>query len=352
MKHLKHLILLLVYSFIISACSDIDYYSHVIKGHFEILNQKQEIAKILELQETPDETKRKLKLLQKIRRFAIDHLKLPQTQSYTSYVDLKRSYVTTVVTASKPLKFEAKTWSYFFVGNLAYRGYFDKQKAQALAKKLQQENWDVSIGQVSAYSTLGWLNNNWIPNYFKDPLLNTFLDYNDANIIATLIHEMAHQKIFIAGQTEFNESFATFVEQEGLRQFLKQHYQDYQKRYEDYLNQEKDRKLFIELVLTFVEKLKQVYQSNLSEQEKLEKKSQIIQDLKQEYFRRKQEFHVLNYDGFFSKKLNNAHLLNIKRYHGNVKEMQTIFEASNQNWDVFYEKINQYPHDQSNLKND
>ncbi len=327
--------------FVGSACSDLDYYSHVVQGHLDILNKKQKITELLESDQTPNELKSKFKLIQTIRTFANSHLKLPQSGSYVSYVDLKRPYVTAVITASKKLDFEPKTWWYPFVGDLSYRGYFDKAKADDLAEQLQREGWDVKVGRVSAYSTLGWLNNPWLPDYFKDPLLNTFLNRSEASLIGTLIHEMAHQKIFIAGETAFNESFATFVEQEGLRQFLQQQGDDSQSRYQNYLDRQQDRQLFVNLVLGFVEKLKTLYKSDASDEEKLAQKAKIFQELKDTYRQRKDEFHVLNYDGFFAQNLNNAHLINIRRYHGNVEQMQEWYDQAGRNWEAFYEKVRQ-----------
>ena len=294
--------LFILFCSLLSSCSDLDYYSHVIQGHFEILNKKKQIAELLESKETPAQLKQKLQLLKAIRTFANSHLKLPKSGSYTSYVDLKRPYVTAVVTASEKLEFQPKTWWYPFVGDLSYRGYFEIEKANQLVQELEKEGLDVMLGKVSAYSTLGWLNQSWMPDYFKDPLLNTFLDRSETHLIGTLIHEMAHQKIFVSGETAFNESFASFVEQEGLRQFLKQHYQDYQIRYQNYLDQEHDQKLFMDLVFSFVEKLQALYVSDASDDEKLKQKFQIFQELKQAYHQRKDEFLVLSYDGFFCKK--------------------------------------------------
>ena len=64
---------------------------------------------------------------------------------------------------------------------------------------------------VDAYSTLG---------YFNDPLLSTFIDYQSIDLAGLLFHEMAHQKIYIEDDTVFNESFASAVEQAGIKKWL------------------------------------------------------------------------------------------------------------------------------------
>ena len=62
------------------------------------------------------------------------------------------------------------------------------------------------VGPVSAYSTVGW---------FNDPFLNTVLKRPDPELAGVLFHELAHQRLFVPGDTAFSESFATAVEIEG-----------------------------------------------------------------------------------------------------------------------------------------
>ena len=203
-----------------SSCSELGFYWQAASGHLELLNHKQDIQELLESPETSAELKRKLKLVESVRTFASGNMGLPDNAAYTAYVDLGRPFVTMVVTAAQPLELKAQQWCYWFVGCQEYRGYFDEADAEAFALEMKEQKLDVSVGGVSAYSTLGWLNKPWLPNYFSDPVLSTFLLKHDAELIATLIHEMAHQIVYVNNDTAFNESFAVFVEQEGLRQFL------------------------------------------------------------------------------------------------------------------------------------
>jgi predicted aminopeptidase len=206
--------------FFLSSCSELGFYWQAASGHLELLNHKQDIQELLESDETSAELKRKLKLVESVRTFASGNMGLPDNAAYTAYVDLGRPFVTMVVTAAQPLELKAQQWCYWFVGCQEYRGYFDEADAEAFALEMKEQKLDVSVGGVSAYSTLGWLNKPWLPNYFSDPVLSTFLLKHDAELIATLIHEMAHQIVYVNNDTAFNESFAVFVEQEGLRQFL------------------------------------------------------------------------------------------------------------------------------------
>ena len=328
-----------------SSCSDLGFYWQAASGHLDLLNRKQDIQELLASPETSTELKRKLKLVESVRTFAVVRMGLPDNSAYTAYVDLGRPYVTMVVTAAPPLELKAHKWCYWFVGCQEYRGYFDETDAEAFALEMKQQKLDVSVGGVSAYSTLGWLNKPWLPNYFSDPVLNTFLLKHDAELIATLIHEMAHQIVYVNNDTAFNESFAVFVEQEGLRQFLDVAENStfiaakVEKTYQWYLSARKDRRLFRQLVNTTFEKMKSMFAENFSDTEKLQKKEQLFAELHENYESRKKEFQVLSYDNWFDKKLNNSHLLGVQRYHSQVEKFALLFEEHGQQWPQFFAAV-------------
>jgi len=265
--------------FFLSSCSELGFYWQAASGHLELLNHKQDIQELLESDETSAELKRKLKLVESVRTFASGNMGLPDNAAYTAYVDLGRPFVTMVVTAAQPLELKAQQWCYWFVGCQEYRGYFDEADAEAFALEMKEQKLDVSVGGVSAYSTLGWLNKPWLPNYFSDPVLSTFLLKHDAELIATLIHEMAHQIVYVNNDTAFNESFAVFVEQEGLRQFLDVAENStfiaakVEKTYQWYLSARKDRRLFRQLVNTTFEKMKSMFAENFRIPKSCRKKS-------------------------------------------------------------------------------
>ena len=75
-----------------------------------------------------------------------------------------------------------------------------KTLRSATRARLRLRGDDAAVGGVAAYSTLG---------HFKDPVLNTMLGWSDAQLAATLFHELAHQVVYVPGDSEFNEAFAT-----------------------------------------------------------------------------------------------------------------------------------------------
>ncbi|MBF0279345.1 MAG: aminopeptidase [SAR324 cluster bacterium] len=323
----------------LAGCSEIQYYLQAIEGHLDILNRKQKIEDLLEAPGTPSDLVRKLKLIQDVRQFAVDRLHLPKIHGYTSYSDIKRPYVVTVVTASQRLQFEPYKWCFLFVGCVSYRGYFNAGDAEEYAEGLKNKAWDVSVGNVRAYSTLNWLNNEFMPDYFKDPVLNTFVDRSDTSIIRLLIHEMAHQVVYVNGDTSFNESFAVFVEQEGLKQYLESLEKGAAKSYQRYLKRYDDQTRFLQIVSSYYEKLEKLYQSDLSETEKLSGKKRLFEEMKKTYQQRIGEFEIIKYDSWFDQDLNNAHLLGIRRYNNHVSSFQKIFRRQDQDWKAFFSKI-------------
>ncbi len=321
------------------SCSEVQYYAQAVSGHLDILDRKQDIRTLIESKDTPTPLVQKLKLLQDVREFAIQELGLPDVNSYTSYADVGRPYVSTIVTAAPPLQLSPYQWCYLFVGCVGYRGYFSPEEAKAFANELSKQGYDVALGRVRAYSTLGWLNNSFMPDYFKDPVLNTFVDRAEITIIRTLIHEMAHQIVFVSDDTAFNESFAVFVEKEGARQYLFAQHQNAEELYNEYLHRKTDRSRFIELVRSYVERLQQLYESELTEEEKLQKKAEIFEEMRTTYQKQASEYKVLNYERWFERPLNNAHLMGVRFYSDYVSAFERMFEEAGRQWPAFYEKV-------------
>lgn len=328
-----------------SGCSDLGYYWQAASGHLDLLSRKQDIQELIDSPKTPSELKRKLKLVKTVRKFAIQQLAIPENEGYSGYVELDRPYVTILLTASPKLELKAHQWCYWFIGCQEYRGYFDEEQARIFYEELQLKDLDVSMRQVTAYSTLGWLNKSWMPDYFSDPVLSTFLHSNDAEMIAVLIHEIAHQVVYVSNDTSFNESFAVFVEQEGLRQFLSYAEEkgildkDRTELYRWYLHASKDRQLFMHLINSTFDEMEKLFSSKLANEEKLRKKRELFDDLRENYNSMKNEFRVLSYDNWFKKDLNNTHLLGVKRYHSKVEKFQNLFDQQGKDWRQFFKMV-------------
>ena len=197
-----------------TGCSSLGYYAQSVGGHVDLMRRARPIGDWLADASTPAALKQRLQVAQQARRFAVTDLALPDNASYTRHADLGRDAVVWNVVAAPPLSLKLHTWCYPVMGCVGYRGYFDRQAAEAEAGVLRAQGLEASVYGVPAYSTLGWTN--WIGG---DPLLNTLVAGSEAATVRLIFHELAHQRVYASGDTAFNESYATAVERLGLQRW-------------------------------------------------------------------------------------------------------------------------------------
>jgi predicted aminopeptidase len=195
----------------VGGCQSLAYYSQAIGGHLKVLAQARPVEDWLADPATPPDLKERLQTARRIREFASRNLGLPDNRSYLAYADLDRPYVVWNVFAAPELSVEPKAECFPFTGCVSYRGFYSEADARRHADKLRAEGYDVYLGGVPAYSTLGWSD---------DPLLSTFIRYSDVQLARLIFHELAHQVVYAKNDTTFNESFAVAVEEEGVRRWL------------------------------------------------------------------------------------------------------------------------------------
>lgn len=301
------------------------YLSHLTTGQYELLSRREPMDGVVADAARSDDLRRRLGLVIEARAFASRHLQLPDNDSYRDYADLGRPFALWNVFAAPEFSLYGKTWCYPFSGCVEYRGYFDEARARADAADLQAEGWDVHVGGVPAYSTLGW---------FDDPVLSTMLRWDDERLIETLFHELAHQQLYIEDDTEFNESFASFVGQEGLRQFRAA-------RGEPPPDAEAQRheQQFLELLMGARSRLQALYTQPLNLEAMRAQKQAEFARLRADYAALKETWNgYADYDGWFNGELNNATLLPVGLYNRRVPEFAALFRAVGGDWRLFYEK--------------
>lgn len=302
----------------LSGCAGVKYIAQSINGQWELLAKRESIPQLLESPDTPEELKRKLAMSLQIQEFASRELGLPDNGSYQSYADLKRPYVVWNVFAAPVLSLEPTQWCFPVVGCVRYRGYFSEANAQAFANGLRARGFDTYVGGVAAYSTLGW---------FADPLLNTVINRSDTGVAALIFHELAHQELYVPGDSAFNESFAVTVEEEGVRRWLERRNSagEMQK-----YRQAKDRQEeFLALVMGARERLAALYAAPLSDDEKRAGKTRIFVELREEYRVLKETWSGYSgYDAWFAQDLNNAKLASVATYHQYVPAFQALLQEN------------------------
>jgi len=197
---------------VLSSCRAVHFYTQGAAGQWEIIRKARPVEQVQGDPATPPAVKERLALVQELRAYAAHTLALPADRQYDRYTDLGRPYVVWVVYAAPEFSVEAKTWWYPVLGHLKYRGYFSEADAQREGRRLRAHGCDVTVAGTGAYSTLGWL---------RDPVLNTFLHRSDAELAEVIFHELTHQRLYLKGDTDFNEALATAVGEAGARQWLR-----------------------------------------------------------------------------------------------------------------------------------
>ncbi len=333
----------------VSGCHTLGFYGQAVKGQYQIFSHQEPIERLAAAPTTPALLKQRFELLSDLRGFAHDELKLPTDSHYRKYVDVHRPVVVWNVEAASEFSMEPKTWWYPFLGSLEYRGYFSKMGATNYGDYLRGKGYDVAVGGVDAYSTLGW---------FKDPVLNTFIFEDDAELAEIIFHELAHQRLFARGDTDFNEAFATTVGQEGSRRWLKA--RNNEPGLNEYLAHLHHSDEFVHLVMATRARLQTLYQdrvmpdgkikaatakSALGAEELRRQKRAIIDGMMAELTRLKKQWNnCSDYDGWLKHPINNAHLNSVAAYYDLVPAFEQLLSLNGGNMEQFYRAAEELAH--------
>lgn len=326
----------------LSACVNLPYYAQAVDGHFQVIHRAQPISKVIANPDTDPELKHSLTKVVQLREFASRELKLPDNLSYTSYADLQRPFVVWNVFAAPELSVKLKEWCFVQVGCVNYRGFFSQESAERYAAELRHEGYDVHVGGIRAYSTLGW---------FSDPVLNTFIGYSEMDLARLIFHELAHQVMYVPDDTVFNESFATAVEHEGIKRWFSR---TGNASVQMALTARQEREtLFTGLILKHRKQLQELFQSDLNDTEKRAGKVRIFDQLREEFALLKAGKNELgSYDRWFAQPLNNALLATVSIYTQLLPAFQNILQQQDQDLERFFEtvtKISKLPKEERNL---
>ena len=325
---------------LITGCSSVGYYRQAAAGQYQIFSCQEPIEKVLARPDTKPELRQKLQLVLDLRQFAESELHLKTGGHYAKCADLGRRYVVWNVYAAPEFSLEPKKWWYPVVGSLKYRGYFSEQAARDYGTNMTREGYDVYVGGVDAYSTLGW---------FKDPVMNTFINNPTAELAETLFHELAHQRVFAKGDTDFNEAFASAVGEEGARRWLAVHGDAKSRAAYDAELRRKDQ--FVAIVMRARERLKKVYGEESGHTPhtqpwpgseslviaKRAEKAQVQAQLRADYAALKASWGGdTSYDAWFKRPINNARLNTVATYYHFVPAFQRLLANNGGDLQKFY----------------
>ena len=302
------------------------------QGQLSLMAKREPLAKVIADTETPETTRRRLQLLNEARDFASLELGLPDNGSYRSYVALHADYVVWNVFATPRFSVEPERWCFPIAGCVVYRGYFHESAAERYARRKRLRGDDAAVAGATAYSTLG---------HFNDPIVSTMLRYNDIQVVGTLFHELAHQLVYVQGDSTFDESFAETVADEGIARWLRS------RRLESddanvvaWQAATMRSKQFTRLLLDTRERLRKLYASGASDKELAWQKPLEFGRLKYEYWRLKASWGgYAGYDAWFDRALNNADLVPIATYDSCVPAFKRLLQQADNDMRRFYDAV-------------
>ena len=299
------------------------------EGQLSLMSKREPIARVIEEPSTPAKLRAQLQSVTAIRDFASRELGLPDNGSYRKYADIGRTYVVWNVVAAPEFSVDPKKWCFPIVGCVAYRGYFVEARARRFAAGLHAQGYDVVVGGVAAYSTLG---------HFDDPILSSMVNWDDVELAAIVFHELTHQLLYVRNDASFNEALATTVEEEGVRRWLRQ-----QGREQDLAEHLLERKRYLQVIALLSETREQLhalYASGLPPLLMRERKREAFAALRESYAALREQWggHA-PFDAWFAQDINNAHLASIATYFACVPGFERELQAADGNLPAFYRRV-------------
>ena len=311
----------------LAACAGPGYYFQAASGQLKLMRARQDVAQVLADPQTDPALAARLQTAQDILDYAGHKLGMPADGSYSSFVRTGQPAVVWNVIAAPEFSLDARKWCFPVAGCVPYRGYFDERKAREFAGRMRSRGFDVSVQGATAYSTLGW---------FSDPLLDTMLQGDDARLAGTLFHELAHQRLYVKGDTGFSEAYASFVEAAGVRLWLTENRQD--AFLEDWVRAQQAVAQFRQLQAQTRDRLQALYRSGWAVTEMRAAKHGIFDDMSAEYeMLVTREWGDRNYfAGWMREHRNNAALALYREYHQGFCAFEALFEQAGSDFRNFH----------------
>jgi predicted aminopeptidase len=312
---------------LLNGCASVSYYGQLASGQLQLLRAREPVSSVIADPGRDQQLRAQLVESQKARVFASRQLHLPDNQSYRLYADIGRPFVVWNVFATPEFSLTPQNHCFPIAGCVAYRGYYSQSAARGEAALQRLQGMDVSISGVEAYSTLGW---------FNDPIINSMMGWGDERLATLIFHELAHQRFYVKDDTQFNESFASFVEKEGTRQW-----RTFRGLAPDDGTQVQRREQFMQLVLDTRTRLEWLYTLPLPAEQMRERKAATFERLRSEYrlLRDSQWAGDKRYDAWINAPMNNARLLPFGLYGQWVPAFEALFRQEGGDWVRFYAAV-------------
>ena len=283
-------------------CETLGYYTQAVGGQLELTRSGKPVQAMLADSATPELLRGRLVLAGRIVDFSRSELGFDPGDSYRRYVALERPYVVWNLFAAPPLSLDGRRWCYPVVGCVPYRGYFDERAARKAGARLSRSGYETHVAGVPAYSSLGW---------FGDPLLSTFIDWPESRLVALLVHELAHRRVWVADDVAFNESFAEFAGEEGARRWYSLNGRTAE--HDAYRVAQSGWRRLRALLLEARARLDSVYRQDGTAAQRQREKAQVLESLRRCYREHRLQLGGGSYDRLVQE-VNNAYLFALGTY--------------------------------------
>jgi predicted aminopeptidase len=308
-------------------CETLGFYGQAVSGQWEILDAKQSSEFLIESPYTDAALRAQLQRVQSLLAFAKENLDLDAKHRYSSYARIDRKYVVWNVFATPEFSTDPIRWCYPIAGCATYRGYFNRHDADRYARHLAGQRRDTLVGGVAAYSTLGW---------FDDPVLSTFVEWPDTDLAGLIFHELAHGRLFVRGDTAFNEAFASFVERRGVMEWLRAEHD--QARIDAMRARWSKLDRFVAYLLEWRDELQRLYDQPINTFARRLLKDELLGAVERCYRANAEQFG--DQDWYFeSGKLSNARFVPLAAYNEMRDSFEALFLEAGESWPQFYEKV-------------
>lgn len=312
---------------VLSACSPV----YVLRAGYEeakILWHRRPLSEILAQPNLDAATRDKLELVLRVRDFAEQEIGFNVGGRYASLSEVTSPPVVYVVSAAPRTSLEPYTWWFPIVGRVAYKGYFQEDKAKETARDLAAKGYDTYIRKASAFSTLGW---------FDDPLLPHLLRYDQETLTNIIFHELLHSTYYLKGHTAFNESLANFAGHRATILFFATEYgQEAQATQNAQASWQRTLQVSAFLAQA-TERLVTLYESSIPEAEKLAQREELFAEIQAEY--RALPGPERKNSAFATGTLNNALLLHHLVYLKDLTLFEQVYQHNGQDLRLALKRI-------------
>jgi len=302
--------------FLLTGCGNFFYFSKLGWHQSFITFQSVSVQEVLRDKTLEDEAKKKIHIIQEVKRYGEERLGLRRTGSYTKYFEVKRP-VLHIITASEKDRLHLHHWNFPIIGRATYKSFFTLKGVLEEKESLEKKGYDTYLQQAAAYSTLGWL---------KDPIFSTMLKWDEPTLANIILHEMAHTTVYFKGETDLNEQLATFIGNQGAVHFLTEKYGPNSKEAALTINYQYDDLLFSKWIEEAYERLSTFYAQPISREEKLKGREEIFESIREKFVKIEGQFKTDCYKGFGKTKLNNAVLMAHRRYLHRPDRFEALYE--------------------------